>query len=338
MSKSTSIFLAGLLVGALLMSGAFALILRNKPAATASAEKRVLKLAHGLPPNHPVHIAMEHMKEHLEKISSGAMTIEIYPSGVLGGETECIEQLQNGALAMTKTSSAPMEAFIPEMQLFGLPYVFRDEEHFWKILSGEIGAQLLEQGRDKGLLGLCYYDAGSRNFYTAKRQIKTPADLKGLKIRVQNSPVAIKMVKALGGAPTPISWGELYSALAQGIVDGAENNMPSFISNKHWEVCKFFSLDAHTRVPDILLISTPIWEKLSSGEQEWLQEAANVSSTYQRDLWKKKTIEDIKEARRLGVEIYDPDKKPFMDLVAPLYDEYEGTSVGALLERIRAVK
>ena len=136
------------------------------------------------------------------------------------------------------------------MKVFGLPYLFESEDHLWQTLNGEIGEKLLVCADDSGLHGLCYYDAGSRNFYTKGRMIRTPDDLRGMKIRVQSSPVAIKMVAVLGGSPTPIAWGELYSALAQGVVDGAENNPPSFVSNKHSEVCKFFSLDAHTRVPE----------------------------------------------------------------------------------------
>jgi tripartite ATP-independent transporter DctP family solute receptor len=278
---------------------------------------------------------MEYMGQRLQSISEGALRIDIYPSGVLGGETECIEQLQNGVLAMTKTSSAPMEAFIGEMKVFGMPYLFRDSVHFWEVLEGPVGRELLRKGTNRQLLGLCYYDAGSRNFYTTDRMIRSPKDLEGLKIRVQNSPVAIRMVETLGGSPTPIAWGELYSALAQGTVDGAENNLPSFISNKHYEVCKYFSLDAHTRVPDILLIGLPVWQTLSPQEQQWLKQAADESSVFQRQLWAEQTAEALDRARELGVEVYEPDIKPFMETVAPMYADIEGTPIGGFVERIR---
>ncbi|MEO0510660.1 MAG: TRAP transporter substrate-binding protein [Verrucomicrobiota bacterium] len=337
MNRSLSLFFAGLLVGTLLATAGFSLILRQSGVQSAGPEVKVLKLAHTLDPQHPVHLGMVHMQERLEVISGGRMLIEIYPSAVLGGETECIEQLQNGVLAMTKTSTGPMEAFIPEMELFGLPYLFRDTDHFWKFADSESGRSLLHKGRDRQLYGLCYYDAGSRNFYTEERQIKTPDDLKGLKIRVMNSPMAIKMVEMMGGSPTPISWGELYSALAQGIVDGAENNPPSFYSNKHYETCKFFSLDEHVILPDMLLISVPIWDGLSQQQQAWLQQAAEESSVFQRELWALKNAEALEAVKKLGVEVYEPDKQPFMDKVAPMYDPYVGTAVGELVKQIRAL-
>jgi len=336
MGKSASLFFAGLLVGALLAVSGFAVLLRGK-IDSSGPHSRVLKLAHSLDPSHPVHQGMLHLKQRLEELSGGAMTVEIYPSSVLGGETECLEQLQNGVLAMTKTSTGPMESFVPEMQVFGLPYLFRDTAHFWKFADSEAGRALLHKGAQRNMYGLCYYDAGSRSFYTAHRQIKTPDDLKGLKIRVLNSPMAIKMVEMMGASPTPISWGELYSALAQGIVDGAENNPPSFYSNKHYEICKYFSLDEHVVLPDMLLINTRIWDKLSPREQQWLQQAADDSSRFERELWAAKSDEALAAVQKLGVEVYRPDKTPFMKKVAPMYDAYQATEIGKLVERIRAI-
>ena len=334
MGKNLSLILAGALLGAMLTAGGFALVLRGGPS-MGGQHQRVLKLAHSLDPSHPVHQGMLHMKERLEALSGGAMTIEIYPSAVLGGETECLEQLQNGMLAMTKTSTGPMEAFVPDMQLFGLPYLFRDADHFWKFADSDLGRDLLHKGAERNMYGLCYYDAGSRNFYTKSRQIKTPDDLKGLKIRVMNSPMAIKMVEMMGASPTPISWGELYSALAQGIVDGAENNPPSFLSNKHYEICRYFSEDGHVMLPDMLLVSTPIWNKLSPQEQTWLQQAADESSVFQRELWAVKSDEALEEVRKLGVQVHQPDKEPFMKKVAPMYDAYQGTPIGDLVNHVR---
>ena len=336
MGKSASLFIAGMLVGALLAVGGFAGLLRGQND-SSGPHLRVLKPAHSLDPSHPVHQGMLHLKQRLEELSGGAMTVEIYPSSVLGGETECLEQLQNGVLAMTKTSTGPMESFVPEIQVFGLPYLFRDTAHFWKFADSEAGRALLQKGAQRNMYGLCYYDAGSRNFYTARRQIKSPDDLKGLKIRVLNSPMAIKMVEMMGASPTPISWGELYSALAQGIVDGAENNPPSFYSNKHYEICKYFSLDEHVVLPDMLLINTQIWNKLSPREQQWLQQAADESSRFQRELWAAKSDEALAAVKKLGVEVYRPDKTPFMKKVAPMYDAYQGTEIGKLVERIRAI-
>jgi tripartite ATP-independent transporter DctP family solute receptor len=237
---------------------------------------------------------------------------------------------------MTKSSTAPLEGFIDEMKVFSLPYLFADEAHFWDVMDGELGIEMLGKGRSKNLLGLCYYDAGSRSFYTKSRMIKTPADLKGLKIRVQNSPVAMRMVEALGGSPTPIAWGELYSALAQGTVDGAENNPPSYLSEKHCEAAPYFSKDEHTRVPDILLIGAAVWNGLSTVEQTWLAEAAAASSRFQRQLWNEESRSALDEAQeRFGVQVYEPDKQLFMGKVQPVYDEFATGVVVELAARIR---
>jgi tripartite ATP-independent transporter DctP family solute receptor len=337
-NRSISISLAGFLAGAFVATAGYAVFLGRDRAEESDAvlAMTTLKLAHGLPPEHPVHQGMLELQRKLGELSGGRMRLELYPSGQLGGETECLEQVQRGSLAMTKSSTAPLEGFIAEMKVFGLPYLFTDEAHFWNVLDGEIGRELLEKGRPKNLLGLCYYDAGSRSFYTKSRMIKTPADLKGLKIRVQNSPVAIKMVEALGGSPTPIAWGELYSALAQGTVDGAENNPPSYLSEKHCEVAPYFSKDAHTRVPDILLIGAAVWDALSEIEQAWLAEAAVASSHYQRQLWNEQSQAALKEAQeRFAAQVYEPDQRLFMDKVQPVYDEFARGAVGDLVNRIR---
>jgi tripartite ATP-independent transporter DctP family solute receptor len=338
MNKSTSLFVSGLLVGALLTTAAFSLFLRNQDATGDDNSRMVLKLGHGLDTGHPVHRAMAYMKERLEDLSDGTVTIDIYPSSVLGSETQCIEQLQNGSLAMTKTSAAAMENFIPEMAVYGLPYVFRDGKHYWDVLNGDVGKELLRMGEEKFLRGLCYYDAGSRNFYTKDKPIQTPDDLKGMKIRVMNSKTAMDMIEAMGGAPTPIAWGELYSALAQGTVDGAENNPPSFTSNKHYEICKHFTMDGHTRIPDMLLISSKVWDGLDPRIQAWVQQAADESVEYQRRLWQEKTTEALEQARSEGVTVYQVDTAVFADRVAPMLNEIEDLAIRDLLQRINGLK
>lgn len=339
MGKSISYFVSGLLVGLVLALCGFSLFLRaEKQPGQQSQGQMVLKLGHSLDTGHPVHLAMEFMKKRLEELSGGSVTIDIYPGSVLGSETQCIEQLQNGALAMTKTSAAALENFIPAMSVFSLPYVFRDGDHYWNVLNGPIGQGLLQQGEKKFLRGLCYYDAGSRNFYTKDKPVRTPDDLKGLKIRVTNSQTAVGLVKAMGAAPTPIAWGELYSALAQGAVDGAENNFPSFTSNKHYEVCKHFTLDGHTRIPDMLLISTKIWDTLPPQVQAWVQQAANESTVYERELWEKQTVAAREKAEAEGVTVYEVDVAAFAAKVAPMLSEVENPEVRDLLKQISEVK
>ncbi len=339
MTKSASFFVGGVLVGAFLAAAGFSLSQRAQiNSGKGGGNQLVLKLAHSLDTGHPVHKAMEFMKTRLEELSGGTVTINIYPSSVLGSETQCIEMLQNGTLAMTKTSAAAMENFIPSMAVFGLPYIFRDNDHYWKVINGPIGKQLLEKGQSKFLYGLCYYDAGSRNFYTKDTPIRTPDDLKGLKIRVMNSKTAIDMVKAMGGAPTPIAWGELYSALAQGAVDGAENNPPSFTSNKHYEVCKHFTLDGHTRIPDMLIMSTKVWDKLDPQVKAWVQQAADESSEYERKLWQEKTVEALEQAKAEGVTVYKVDTAAFAAKVQPMLRNVENPEVRELLKQISEVK
>jgi tripartite ATP-independent transporter DctP family solute receptor len=299
--------------------------------------KVVLKLAHSLDVTHPVHKAMEYMAEKVKEKSGGQMQIQIFPSEQLGTEKENIESLQLGYLAMTKTSTAVMEGFVPRMKIFGIPYLFRDSEHYWKVLNGPIGKELLLAGQSKGLRGLCYYDAGARSFY-AKKEIDSPADLVGLKIRVMNSAMCIEMIKAMGGSPTPIPWGELYTALEQGVVDAAENNPPSYRTSRHYEVCKFYTLDEHARLPDILMISVKVWNGLSPEFQQILQEAVDESVEYQRKIWAEAEKEDLKIVEDAGVKVIYPDKKPFEESVQSMWDAYKGTEIGELMKQIQEVK
>ena len=278
------------------------------------------------------------MKGRLEELSGGTITIDIYPGSVLGSEVECIEQLQNGSLAMTKTSAAALEGFVPEMAVFGFPYLFRDEAHCWSVLDGDVGKRLLEKGSSRYLRGLCYYDAGSRNFYTKDRPIEKPEDLANMKIRVMKSATAMNMVEAFGASPTPIAWGELYSALAQGTVDGAENNLPSFASNKHYEVCKHFVLDAHTRVPDMLVVGTKTWDRLDEQQRGWLQQAAQESSEFQRELWAEETLKARELAEEQGVTVYEVDGSKFAAMVKPMLDEVEDETLKQLLLEIKEVQ
>lgn len=302
-------------------------------------EITVLKLGHGLDQTHSVHLAMEFMAERLDEKSGGTMRLDLYPSQQLGTERETLELLQIGSLGLTKVSSSVLEAFVPQFQVFGLPYLFRDDEHRFAVLEGPIGTEILLAATPYNLLGLAYYDAGSRSFYTKNRPIESPEQLSGVKVRVQESPVAMRMVSALGGSPTPISWGELYTALQQGIVDGAENNPPSFYLSRHYEVAPYFSLDEHTAVPDVLLMSTIIWDGLSPEEQVWLTEAAEESAVYQKQLWRESVDEALAALREAGVEIIHPDKQLFADRVAPVYEAFQDdTIVTSLVERIRSVE
>jgi tripartite ATP-independent transporter DctP family solute receptor len=301
-------------------------------------EIKEIKLGHGLDISHPVHKAMEFMSQRLHEKSNGTMIIDIYPNNQLGSERECLELLQIGSLGMTKVSTGVLENFVPGYQVFGLPFLFRDSDHRFEVLEGEIGENFLNQSIDKRLKGLTFYDAGSRSFYS-KKPIETPEDLKGLKLRVMESNTAINMVKHLGGSPTPIAWGELYTALQQGIVDGAENNLPSFYLSRHYEVCKYFVVDEHTSLPDVLVISTLIWNKFSPQEQQWIKEAAEESSEYQKGIWREAELEALAEIQKAGVTVTIPDKDLFRAKVQPMYDEFsKDPGMKKIIEAIQETK
>jgi tripartite ATP-independent transporter DctP family solute receptor len=298
----------------------------------------VLKLAHGLPVTHPVHQGMAFLAQRVQEKTAGTLRIDIYPSEQLGNENECIQQVQFGALAMTKASSAHLEAFVPELKVLGLPYLFRDDDHMWKIFNGPIGAELLAAGVPNGLKGLCFYDAGARSFYTRDKEIKTPADLAGMKIRVMQSEMCMKMVTALGGSPTPIAWGELYTSLQQGVVDAAENNPPSFHTSKHYEICKYYILDEHLRPPDVLVISAKVWEGLTPEFRNVLAEAVAESVIEQRKLWAAAVTEALEAVEAAGVTIVRPDARPFREACRTVWEEFEGTELGEVAARIQAVE
>ncbi len=298
---------------------------------------RVIRLAHGLDVNHPVHQAMEHMATRVAEASGGSLSIAVYPSEQLGSERECLELLQIGSVGMTKVSASVLESFAPVFEIFTLPYLFRDREHLFAVLEGPVGRDILLSAQPYRLRGLTYYDAGSRSFYTCDRPVRSPADLVGLKIRTQESASAMRMVRMLGAAATPISWGELYTALQQGVVDGAENNPPSFHLSHHYEVCKYYTLDEHTSVPDVLVISTTLWERLSRAQRKILEAAVRESAEVEKELWQKATEEALRAVAEAGVQILRPDKAAFADRVAAMIEEYRADpELGEWIDRVRA--
>jgi tripartite ATP-independent transporter DctP family solute receptor len=300
--------------------------------------KKEIKLAHALDTYHPVHKAMVFMAEKVSEKSGGKLHISIYHSQQLGTERQCLELLQIGVIGITKVSAAIMEGIVPEYKVLSLPYIFRSKEHYFKTLDSEVGEELLQHGKDYWLLGLCFYDAGSRSFYSRDKKIMTPDDLTGLKIRVMQSKTSIDMINQLGGSATPISFGELYTALQGGVVDAAENNPPSFYLSHHYEVCKYYSINEHASIPDVLIVGTHLWDSLTDQEKEWLKEAAHESSLYQRKLWAESEAHALSELEKAGVEIVYPDKDPFMQKVEPLYDSFkDNKKLYPYIKRIRAI-
>lgn len=341
MSKATSFLILGVLIGVITAGATFAWLGKNREKAQTGV--RELKIAHALPNGHPVHKGLEEFKRRVEELSGGKLKIAIFPNEQLGTEVQCLEKVQAGTLDITKTSAAPIGSFVPAYQVFSLPYIFRDEDHYWNVLDGPVGAEMLDvirtrgDGSPSGLQGLGYFDSGSRSFYTVD-PVNTVSELKGKKIRVMNDQVAMDMVQAIGGSPTPISFGELYTALKQGTVDGAENNPPSFVTSRHYEICKNYTLDHHTRIPDVILMSAKVWETLSSEEKEWLRQGVAAASEFQRKLWKEETERCLQQLRDEGVNIIEPDLQPFRDAVAPIITKYSNETTRPLIDKIQAVQ
>lgn len=305
-------------------------------AGATAAEKVTLKLAHNLERSHVVHQAFEEMAKEVKQLSDGKMTIRIYPSSQMGSARETMELLQNGALDMTKGSASDLESFDNVYAIYNLPFLFKDQAHFNKVVFGEVGKEIMDSTKEKGFFALSAYVAGTRSFY-AKKPITKPDDLKGLKIRVQASPTTIKMIELMGGSPTPISFGEVYTAMQQGVVDGAENNVPSWVQTRHIEIAKVFSEDEHASIPDFLVISTKTWDKLTPEQQQILTKAATDSQVYQQKLWDKIDADTRAQAKAMGGEIVKVDKAPFRAAVQPLFDDFnKDPKQAALLAKFEA--
>lgn len=290
---------------------------------TRARDTREIKLAHGLNKDHAVHKGMVDFAERVKKKSNGKLTVSIYANGQLGSESQCLELLQIGSLGITKVSAAVMESFAPKYKVLNLPYIYKNDQHKLAVYDGPIGQEILNSGEEYWLKGLCFYDAGSRSFYTSKKAIRSPKDVEGLKIRVMKSITANKMISAMGGSPVPISWGELYTAIQQGVVDGAENNPPSFYLSRHYELCKYYTLDKHTSIPDVMVIGTKIWNRLSDDEKKWIQEAATESAPVQREYWRASEMESLEAVKASGVEVIVPAIDEFYEVTKEIREEFE---------------
>ena len=299
--------------------------------------RQTLILAHNLDVQHPVHAGIVVFAERVKELSQGDIEIRVYPNGQLGSEREVLEQLQLGAVAFTKVSSLSLESFAPLIGVLNAPFLFRDQEHYYEVLDGELGDELLACAKGQKVLGLTYYNGGTRSFYS-DRAILKPEDLTGMKLRVMGSQTAIKMTQLLGGSPAPMPYGEIYTALQQGVIDGAENNITALTLSRHGEVAKHYSADEHIMAPDILLVSTDAWKRLSPEHQDILKQAASESKTAQRLLWAKAVAEHRAKAERdLGVEFHQPDRAAFAEKVLPLHVEISrrGPDYQRLIEGIK---
>ncbi len=300
-------------------------------------DHKVLYFAHSLPTSHPVHKGILEMQRSLNERSGGKLQIKIFPDGQLGSEREALELLQIGSVAMTKVSASALSNFAPEYQITVIPYLFRDSDHLFRNLEGEVGKQMLASGTEFLLRGICFYDAGARSFYTKDRPIYSPDDLKGLKLRVQNDQMSVDMANTLGASATPMAFGELYTALQQNVVDGAENNIPSFVSSNHYEVCKYYIFDEHTMIPDVVIIGTKFYDGLSAQEKEWLEAAALESVEKQKIFWKETIIENMETLKKANVQFIYPDKAPFIAKSRPVMERLmKDPKLKAIIDKINA--
>ena len=304
-------------------------------------QKLVLKATDVHPLGYPTVEAVVRMGKKLEDATKGRLSIQMYPSMQLGGEKEMIEQAQVGALAFARISVGPMGPIVPELNVFNLPFMFRDTAHMEKVIDGPIGDEMLKKLSDNpkaGLIGLCWMNAGTRNVYNSKKPIRTIEDLKGLKIRMMGNPVFVDSMNALGGNGVAMGYDQLINALQTGVVDGAENNYPSYASGQHYRYAKHYSLTEHLMIPEILVFSKKTWESLSKEDQALIAKLSKEAQQEQRKLWYEAEEKSIKQIKDAGVDIIKiADKKPFQAAVKPVWDKY-GAQHAALIQRIQDVK
>lgn len=305
-------------------------------------ETTTLTLAHSLSQEHPVHIALEEFAKEVEEKTDGRYKVKIFPNGQLGSENESMEQILAGVLSMARVASPSLATYERGYDTFDLPYIFNDTQDYYNIMDSDEIRDFFMSSEDKGFLTLTYYDSGARSFYTKNKAIRTPDDLKGLKIRVQDMKSQTEMVNLLGGTPVAMGYGDVYTSLQTGIIDGTENNETALTIGGHGEIAKVYSKDEHAMIPDALVISSEIWEKIDAKDQEVILEAARNSTELHKKLW----AESIKEAREtaekdMDVEFIDDiDKTPFIEKTKPLVEQYrkDYKEVDELLTTIEKVR
>ena len=292
------------------------------------------------PEGYPTVVAVERMGEMLKERSDGRICVEVFASAQLGEEKDTIEQTQYGVIDLNRVSLGPFNNIVEETQVVSLPYIFRSVEHMHHVMDGPIGQEILDAFEPHDLVGLAFYDGGSRSFYNSEKPIASIEDLAGMKFRVMQSDIFVDMVGALGANATPMPYGEVYSSIQTGVIDGAENNWPSYDSSGHFEVAKYYTLDQHLIVPEVLVMAKSSFDALSPEDQELVRQAARDSVPEMRELWAEREAESEQKVRDAGVEIIsDIDKTPFIEAMAPVYEKYVTTDkLKDLVERIQATE
>lgn len=304
----------------------------------SEAKQMVLRYAENQAQDYPTTQAAYKFAEMVEEKTNGRIHIDVYHGGQLGDEKAVIEQLQFGAIDFTRVSISPLSEFEKSLNVLQLPYLYKDAAQMWRVLEGDIGENFLKSVSTAGLVGLSWFDAGARNFYNSKKPVTKLEDLKGLKIRVQESQLMMGMVAALGASATPMAYGEVYSGLQTGVIDGAENNWPSYDSVSHYEVAKYYVLDEHTRVPEMQMVSKITWDKISPEDQAIIKECALESAKIERELWAAKegaSEAKVKEAGSVITELEPGEKEKFQAAMAPLYTQF-GAGYEDLISQIQS--
>ena len=297
-----------------------------------------IKFADIHPAGYPTVVAEENLGKTLVKESNGQLTFKMFAGGVLGSEKEVVEQAQVGAIQMARVSLGIVGPVVPDVNVFNMPFVFRDQAHMRKVIDGEIGQEILDKITDSefNLVALAWMDGGTRNLYT-KKPVRTLADLKGMKIRVQGNPMFIETINAMGGNGIAMDTGEIFSALQTGVIDGAENNPPTLLEHNHYQSAKFYSLTGHLILPEPIVMSKLTWNKLTPEQQALVKKAAQAAQLEERQLWDIKSASSEAKLKAAGVEFITVDKKPFYDATASIRQKY-GAPYAELMTRIEAVE
>ena len=323
------------------MAAAAVLVAAGAVEPAVAQQKMVLKAADVHPLGYPTVEAIQRMGKKLEEATGGRLSIQMYGSMQLGGEKEMIEQAQVGALQIARVSVGALGPVVDDLNVINLPFLFRDTAHMHKVIDGEIGQELLDKVSNNPnvrLIGLCWMDAGARSMYDTKRPIRSIEDLKGLKVRVMGNPMFVDMMNALGGNGVAMGYDQVFSALQTGVVDGAENNPPSFVFDNHYQVAKYYTLTEHLIVPEILVLSRKTWDALSAEEREQVRKFAREAQLEERGLWTAYEKQAIDKAKAAGIEIIEiADKAPFQAAVKPVWDKY-APQFSDIIKRIQAVQ
>lgn len=319
----------------------FAALLASAALSTAAAACQVtLRSSDTHPDGYPTVEAVKHMGKLLQERTGGRLCVEVFHSAQLGEEKDTIEQTKFGVIDLNRVSIGPFNNLVEETKVVSLPFIFRSPEHMQKTMDGEIGAEIGRAFEPHGFVVLAYYDSGSRSFYNRVKPINTLADMKGMKIRVIQSDVFVDMMTALGASATPMPFGEVYSAIQTGVIDGAENNWPSYESSGHYEVAKHYTLTQHLSVPEVFVMSKIAWDKLSADDQAAVRQAARDSVPVMRELWVAREKKSEEKVRAAGAQVVTSiDKQPFIDAMAPVYAKHAGTPrLKDLVARIQAIR